>query len=45
MLSREYPEIFININNLAGMLKNQGKYKKAEQMYQEVLGLYEKVLG
>lgn len=45
MLGQEYPDIFTSINNLTGMLKSQRKYKKAEQIYREVLGLKERVLS
>jgi hypothetical protein len=33
------------MNNLAVLLKSQGKYKAAEPLYQETLRLREKVLG
>ncbi|RYP53208.1 hypothetical protein DL770_011003 [Monosporascus sp. CRB-9-2] len=33
------------MNNLAGVLRNQGKYEKAEQMYRQALKLREAVLG
>jgi Flp pilus assembly protein TadD len=33
------------MNNLAGVLENQGKCMEAEQMHQQALGLMEKALG
>lgn len=34
----------MSINNLAGVLSRQGKYKEAEAMHRQTLALKEKVL-
>lgn len=34
-LRREHPEILTSMNNLANMLKSQGKYEEAEQSHCE----------
>jgi hypothetical protein len=33
------------MNNLAGVLSDQGEYEQAEEMHRQVLGLLETVLG
>jgi hypothetical protein len=33
VLGKEYLSILINMNNLANVLRNQGKYEKAEEIY------------
>jgi Tetratricopeptide repeat len=34
-----------SINNLAAVLRNQGKYDRAEEMYRQELRLFETILG
>ena len=45
MLGKEHPSTLTSMNNLAGVLSDQGKYKQAEEMHRQALGLYETVLG
>jgi len=45
VLGVEYPETLTSVRNLAWVLKNQGKYETAEEMYRRALKGYEKVLG
>ena len=45
MLGIEHPSTLTTINNLAIVLKDQGKYKEAEQRFGEVLVIRQKVLG
>ncbi len=45
MLGKEHPDTLTSMNNLALVLKNQGKYKQTEQMHQQTLELIEEVLG
>ncbi len=45
MLGKEHPNTLTSINNLAGVLSSQGKYKEAEEMHKQVLALREMVLG
>ena len=41
----EYPLTLTNINNLALVLREQGKYERAEGMHQQGLELCETILG
>ena len=45
MLGAEHPDTLTSINNLALVLRDQGKYKKVEEMSRRVLKGREKVLG
>ena len=45
VLGREYPKTLTNMNNTAVVIRRQGKYEEAEDMYQQELKLVEKVLG
>ena len=45
MLGKEHPSILNSIKNLILMLRSLGKYKEAEQIYQQTLELMEKMLG
>ena len=45
VLGKEHPETQTSMNNLAAVLWNQGKYKEAEAIHRQALGLREKVLG
>lgn len=39
MLRKEHPSTLTSINNLAGVLGMQGKYKEAEEMHRQALAL------
>jgi hypothetical protein len=41
MLGREHPSTLTSINNLAAVLRDQGKYGQAGEMYRQALGLRE----
>ena len=41
----EHPSTLMSMNNLAMVLRNQGKYEQAEEMHRQVLKLSETVLG
>jgi tetratricopeptide (TPR) repeat protein len=41
----EHPDTLMSMNNVARVLSDQGKYKAAEEMHRQVLGLMETVLG
>jgi hypothetical protein len=41
MLGREHPSTLTSINNLAAVLRDQGKYGQAGEMYRQALGLSE----
>jgi hypothetical protein len=45
VLGKEHPGTLTSMNNLAGVLREQGKYEQAEEMHRQVLGLSETVLG
>ena len=45
VLGPEHLDTLTNMNNLALVLSEQGKYMEAEQMHQQELGLRQKVLG
>ncbi|CAH0017149.1 unnamed protein product [Clonostachys rhizophaga] len=45
LLGREHPSVFGIMNNLANVLRSQGKYREAKQMHQQVLESRQKVLG
>ena len=45
MLKSKYSNIFRSMNNLILMLENQNRYKKAEEMHQQVLKLKKTVLN
>ena len=45
LLGKEHPDTLTSMDNLAGVLSDQGKYGQAEEMYRQVLGLSETVLG
>ena len=45
MLGKEYPDTLPNMDNLALVLSDQGKYQQAEEMDRQALGLKETVLG
>ena len=44
ILRTEHPDTLASINNLAEVLRNQGKYEQAEEMHRQTLELREKVL-
>jgi Tfp pilus assembly protein PilF len=39
VLGKDYPSTLKSRNNLAEVLRNQGKYKQAEEMHRRALGL------
>jgi hypothetical protein len=41
----KHPFILRNMNDLAAVLRDQGKYEQAEEMRRRALGLFEAVLG
>jgi tetratricopeptide (TPR) repeat protein len=45
VLGKENPDTLTSMNNLASVLRDQGKYPEAEQMYREVMEVKERVLG
>ena len=45
MLGPEHPDTLISMNNLAEVLRDQGKYQAAEEMHRRALELKGKVLG
>ncbi|KAK8097365.1 kinesin light chain [Apiospora sp. TS-2023a] len=45
VLGREHPDTLSSMNNLANVLKNQGKYVEAEEMHRRTLALRETVLS
>jgi tetratricopeptide (TPR) repeat protein len=44
VLGREHPDTLTSMNNLAGVLDRQGKYKEAETMHRQTLAISEKML-
>ena len=44
-LGNDHPDVATSLNNLALLFYSQGKYKKAEPLYQQVLALRQKLLG
>ena len=42
---KEHPRYSFYLNNLAGLLRYQGKYKEAERLYREALNIHEKTAG
>jgi hypothetical protein len=45
VLGKEHPSTLTSMNNLATVLRDQGKYEQVEEMHRQVLGLSETVLG
>ena len=45
VLGKERPSTLTSMNNLATLLRNQGKYEQAEEILQKILRLSETVLG
>lgn len=45
MLGINHPGTLMSIDSLGIVLRNQGKYKKAETMHRQTLAGYETVLG
>jgi Tetratricopeptide repeat len=45
VLGKEHPDTLTSMNNLATVLKDQGKYEQAEEMLRQIFGLSETVLG
>ena len=44
-LGPTHPQTATNLNNLANLYYNQGKYEQAEPLYQQALSIYEEQLG
>jgi hypothetical protein len=44
VLGLEHSDTLTSINNLAGVLNRQGKYKKAEAMHRQTLAISKKML-
>jgi tetratricopeptide (TPR) repeat protein len=42
---KEHPSTLMSMNNLATVLRDQGKYEQAEEMYRQALRLRETILG
>jgi hypothetical protein len=45
MLGLEHPDTLTSINNLAGVLNRQGKYKEAKAMHRQTQAISKKMLG
>ena len=45
VLGEEHPFKLTTMNNLAGVLGSQGKYKEAESMHRQTLATNKKMLG
>jgi hypothetical protein len=45
VLSEDHPSTLTSMNNLAGVLRDQGNYEEAEEVHRRVLRLRERVLG
>ena len=45
MLGKEHPNTLSSVNNLAGVLQDQGEYKAADELHRRALEGNEKVLG
>jgi tetratricopeptide (TPR) repeat protein len=43
VLGEEHPDVAASLNNLAGLLKTQGKYDQAKPLYQQSLAINRKV--
>jgi len=41
----QHPEVADSLNNIALLLKNEGKYEEAMSLYQESLQIYKKMYG
>ncbi|MBU0639346.1 MAG: serine/threonine-protein kinase [Planctomycetes bacterium] len=41
----DHPDIAVNIDNLAGVVANQGRYREAEALYRQSLAMRRKLLG
>ena len=44
ILEKNHPKIAMNYDILAGLYKEQGKYKASEQLYKKALAIEEKIL-
>ena len=45
VLGPDHPDVATSLNNLAALLKTQGKYAEAEPLYRRALAIDEKALG
>lgn len=45
MLGTDHPDVAKQLNNLALLCQNQGKFEEVEQYYQRALGIYQTCLG
>lgn len=44
-MGKDHPDVAKQLNNLALLCQNQGKYEEVERYYQRALEIYEKTLG
>jgi tetratricopeptide (TPR) repeat protein len=44
-LGKDHPEVAIRYNNLAGLLRAQGKYDQAEPLYRRAIEIFQTKLG
>lgn len=45
VLGADHPDVAKQLNNLALLCQNQGKFEEVEQYYQRALGIYQTQLG
>ena len=45
MLGPDHPDTATSLNNLAGLLKDQGELAAARPLFERALAIYERVLG
>ena len=45
VLGPDHPDTLATVNNLAGVLNDQGEHAEAEKMYRDVLAVQRRVLG
>ena len=45
MLGKDHPDVAKQLNNLALLCQNQGKYDEVEQYYQRALDIYQSKMG
>jgi kinesin light chain len=45
VLGKDHPDVAKQLNNLALLCQNQGKYEEVEYYYQRALGIYQTKLG
>lgn len=45
VLGKDHPDVAKQLNNLALLCQNQGKYDEVEQYYQRALDIYQSKMG